>query len=268
MIPPGLFVTGTDTGVGKTRVAEAIVRLLSSGDPGAVGALKPIASSATRDSGGRLISPDTLALQGALGWEAPLERITPFSYPGDVAPGVAMRLEGRVVAGEELLRSTAQALDWWADRARLVVVEGVGGLLCPLSGTFTVADLAVGLDYPVVIVARRGLGTLNHTLLTVEAARRRGLRIAGVVINGAEPTANPAAEGTNADELARHLGEVPILVESPHQSGIQGLHETMRCVDWLGLARRPRLPPASLAQGPARSARRPSDSVEARCPES
>src|SRR5262249_56827531 len=105
--------------------------------------------------------------------------------------------------------ATSHALAWWSERADVIVVEGLGGLLSPLAEKMTVADLAIRLDYPLVIVARRGLGTLNHTLLTIEAARRRGLRVAGIVLNSPLPAASvdlALAEATNADELVRWLG--------------------------------------------------------------
>ena len=120
-----------------------------------------------------------------------------------------------------------------------MVVEGVGGLLCPLAEGMTVADLAIALDYPLVVVARRGLGTLNHTLLTVEAALARGLRVAGVVLNGSEPTADPLAEATNPGELARRLPGVAVLAEVPHgEDALTG--GGLGVVDWWGRALVPR----------------------------
>src|SRR6185369_7751929 len=135
-----------------------------------------------------------------------------------LAPPVAARRAGQPLPFSRILEETRRALAWWAERAEEGVVEGVGGLLCPLAEGATVADLAIALDYPLVVVARRGLGTLNHTLLTVEAARLRGLRVAGVVLNGAEPARDGAhlAEATNADELARRLeGGIAVLAEVP-----------------------------------------------------
>lgn len=243
---PGLFVTGTDTGVGKTRIACAIVRSLI-GEGRRVGAMKPIASSGELQEDASLISPDTAELLAALGdtAELPPDRITPFVYPGDVAPSVAMRFSrGRDSASlVAITRATREGLAWWGSRADVMVIEGVGGLLCPIAEGAVVADLAVALDFPLLIVARRGLGTLNHTLLTVEAARRRGLRLAGVVLNGSEPTTNPLAESTNPDELARFLGDVPILADLSHEPGHArpiGLHG----VDWIGRAKPSRLVPS------------------------
>ena len=91
--------------------------------------------------------------------------------------------------------AVGEALDWWAGRAEVMVVEGVGGLLCPLAEGTTVADLAVALDYPLLVVARRGLGTLNHTLLTSRPRRLRALRVAGLVLNSAEPPTGSRGRG-------------------------------------------------------------------------
>ena len=123
-----------------------------------------------------------------------------------------------------------------------MIVEGVGGLLCPLAEGITVADLAIRLDYPVVVVARRSLGTLNHTLLTVEAALARALRVAGVILNGAEPTTDPIAEATNPAELARRLGPVPILAVLPHEIGDTAAAVVVNDLDWYNRASGPRLP--------------------------
>ncbi len=231
----GLFVTGTDTGVGKTRVVAAIARRLrAEGRRPAV--LKPVASSSAIGEGGASISEDTAILRAALDDASiPPERITPIALPGDLAPSVAARLSGRVLRHSEVMARTFEALDWWADRCDGVVVEGVGGFLCPLAEDSTVADLAIALDFPVLIVARRGLGTLNHTMLTVEAVLRRGLRVAGVVLNGSEPVTNAESDRTNPGELARRLGaEVPILAVLPHVSDPETLIAAMDDVGWYG----------------------------------
>jgi len=133
------------------------------------------------------------------------------------------------------------------------VVEGVGGLLTPLAEAATVADLAIALDYPLVVVARRGLGTLNHTLLTVEAARRRGLRLAGVVLNAAGSAAVDIAAETNAEELARRLEGVAVLAELPHLADPAALSNSLETVDWSGWACAPRFTPRRLKEAFGRS---------------
>lgn len=219
----GLTVVGTDTGVGKTVVASTIAAAWAAAGR-RVGVLKPVATGARRDAAGHWHSDDAEALRRAVGGSVPLERVTPFLFEEPLAPPVAARRAGTPLEWDALAGAVGEALAWWRDehRAEAMVVEGVGGLLCPLTEGATVADLAVALDFPVLVVARRGLGTLNHTLLTVEAALRRGLRVAGVVLNGSGPTADPLAEQTNAAELARRLAGPPavaILGEWPHVTG-------------------------------------------------
>jgi dethiobiotin synthetase len=140
-----------------------------------------------------------------------------------------------------VLTAASEALAWWAEQgADVMVIEGVGGLLCPLAEGATVADLAIALDYPLAIVARRGLGTINHTLLTVEAARLRGLRIAGIVLNGAEPSSHGLAEQTNSEELARRLPDVPVLANLVYEMAHIALPAGLDRLDWLGQAAPPR----------------------------
>lgn len=254
----GLFVTGTDTGVGKTTVARRIVRLLrNQGHP--VGVLKPVATGSTR-AGEGWSNEDTSALIDAAGGEIAPDRVTPLHFEAPLAPCVAARVAGQRLESSRIQAAVDSALAWWSERAEIVIVEGIGGLLCPLAEGTTVADLAIVLDYPLVIVARRGLGTLNHTLLTTEAARARGLRIAGLVLNTSEPTVNPLAEATNAEELARRLPGVPILGDLGYETGRSAkspspglaagwelatpdslaLPEPLQDVDWYERARPPR----------------------------
>jgi dethiobiotin synthetase len=237
--PPGLLVTGTDTGVGKTFLTAALLAHLR-GEGVRVGALKPVATGASR-IGEDWHSEDGAALIEALGGGVDLRRVVPILYEEPLAPCVAARRAGTPLLQADLLREVASALEWWSTQADLMLVEGVGGLLCPLAEGTTVADLAIALDYPLLIVARRGLGTLNHTLLTVEAAQSRGLRVAGVVLNGAEPTQAPIAEATNPDELSRRLGTVPLLLDLPYGIDHVALRAQLAIVDWAGLARPPRL---------------------------
>jgi dethiobiotin synthetase len=211
----GLFITATDTGAGKTTVAAAIVReLRRRGHP--VRVCKPVATGAVG------LSDDTRILAEAAGRSEEPAVITPWLFAEPAAPPVAARLQGVTLS----LDAITQAVRQRADDQHALVVEGVGGLLCPLTDQETVADLAVELRLPLIIVARRGLGTLNHTLLTVEAAQRRNLTIAGVVVNETEPVRGLAAE-TNVGELRRRL-DVPVLAVMPYQGNGAALAE----VDW------------------------------------
>ena len=232
----GLLVVGTDTGVGKTRVAAAMVRALAAGGQ-RVGVMKPVATGATRLAEGWQCD-DARQLIAAAGGEIPLERVTPLLFEEPLAPVVAARRAGQALSQEQVERALFETIAWWEGRAEVMVVEGIGGLLCPLAEGTTVADLAIALDYPLVVVARHGLGTLNHTLLTVEAARSRSLRIAGLVLNSPEPETGSLAEATSADELARRLPGIAVLTELLH--GEQELSKRVAAVDWNERAARPR----------------------------
>ncbi|HLI15882.1 MAG TPA: dethiobiotin synthase [Acidimicrobiales bacterium] len=200
----GLFVTGTDTEVGKTFVASALVRaLLRRGVD--VGVAKPFQSGAlATDPAG-----DAAALARAAGVADPLEAIAPNAFRAPLAPLVAARLEGR----EADLDATLGALEALAARHDALVVEGAGGLLVPVAPGATIADLAAACGLPLVVVARAGLGTVNHVALTCALAAARGLRVAGVVLNGAADASSAGNPGL-IEELAavRVLGHLPPLV--------------------------------------------------------
>ncbi len=228
---PGLFVTGTDTGVGKTFITAAIARCLRAAGI-RVGVCKPVATGATlRD--GRLVSEDTLRLAEAAGVQDRLERVTPWVFAEPAAPPVAAANEGLSL---ELAKLTS-AVTWWEQGSEVVLVEGVGGLLCPLTEQETIADLAAALSYPLLVVARATLGTLNHTLLTLEVAAQRGLRIAGVVLNEVEPPDGSLAERTNPQQLASRI-QPPLLtvVRYRDNEDLDHLPE-IEAIDWLALMR-------------------------------
>lgn len=220
----GLFFTGTDTGVGKTLVTAAVARSLRArGRPVVV--CKPVATGA-RPVGERWLSEDTALLAEAAGVGDDWEAVTPFAFPDPVAPPLAARRQGVPLELEEIAAAVRKRRR--PDAALLV--EGVGGLLCPLTATATVADLVRELALPLVVVARRSLGTLNHTLLTLEAARTRGLTVAGVVVSETVPPEGLADE-TNVDELLR-LG-VTVLAVVPHRpGGIREVIPELDAVDW------------------------------------
>ncbi|MFO0878565.1 MAG: dethiobiotin synthase [Gemmataceae bacterium] len=220
----GLFITATDTGAGKTEVTAAIAhQWRREGRPFAV--CKPVATGSSREEGD----------PGRLGLASPhqcLEEITPYLFHEPAAPPVAARLAGKSLTLEQL----SLAVRRLHHDGRTLLVEGVGGLLCPLTEKETVADLVQALDLPVIIVARRSLGTLNHTLLTLEAARSRRLRVTGIVISETTPI-NSLAEETNVAELRCRI-DVPILAVVPHRSGgYSGEIPSISAVNWWSLAR-------------------------------
>lgn len=228
---PGLFFTGTDTNAGKTFVVAVVARALRQrGEP--VRVCKPVATGATLTNG-RLVSDDTVRLAEAVEWTGPLEAITPWTFAEPVAPPVAARLH-RVKLTLDML---ANAVARHRAAESLLLVEGIGGLLCPVTETEMVADLIKLLRLPLVIVARRALGTLNHTLLTLEVAHGRGLKVAGVVVTETTPPSG-LAEATNVDELRRRLN-VPVLAVVPHQSAGSNIAvPALAEVDWRQLAYR------------------------------
>ncbi len=186
----GLFVTATDTEVGKTLIAGAIARNLHKAGS-KVEVFKPAASGCRRTREG-LVSSDSEFLAACAESQRTLAEITPVRYTSALAPNVAAEREKRPVDLQAIFDSYAR-LDGACD---CVIVEGVGGLLCPISDDFWVIHLAAMMKLPVVIVARPGLGTINHTLLTIHAARSAGLKLAGVVINRyhIEPSARDALD--------------------------------------------------------------------------
>ncbi len=178
----GLFVTGTDTGVGKTLVAGAIARRLRQLGR-RVEVFKPVATGCPRKGGLGLVSEDAEFLAACAESRRTLAEIAPVCYSTAVAPNVAARREHRPVDLQAIFDAYA-SLDGSSDAPiDAVIVEGVGGLLCPITDDFWVIHFAKMTALPLVIVARPGLGTINHTLLTLHAARTAGLDIAGVVIN-------------------------------------------------------------------------------------
>jgi dethiobiotin synthetase len=232
----GLFITGTDTDVGKTWVTAAIARQLRA-DGLRPGVFKPACSGADRDESGELRWHDVEALAEAAAI-ADRQLICPQTFEAPLAPPVAARLEGKSVSWQKMLDGVAR----WAGESDspqtdLLLVEGVGGLVCPLTEDRSVADLAVALEFPLVIVARLGLGTINHTLLTIEAARSRGLRIAGVILNDGQNLAESLAGKTNYDELNR-LSDVLILGVLPFGGDSVCLRDgkTSARINWLELA--------------------------------
>lgn len=208
----GLFITGTDTGVGKTHIACEIVRELNAAGH-FVGAFKPACSGAMIDRAGCPHWDDIERLADALGHDVPVDQLCPQRFLAPLAPPIAARQEGRTVDLDAIQRG----LESWRAECEIVVVEGAGGLLCPLTDDLTMADLAAQLGFPLLIVSRLGLGTINHTLLTVEVARQRGLSVAGILFNEPTPTTADVSAATNADEVAARC-DVPVLAIRRHAS--------------------------------------------------
>lgn len=176
------FITGTDTGVGKTRVSTALLHALQRQGWRAVG-MKPVAAGAERATDGTWSNEDSLALRAAANVQVPPELDNPYLLPDPVSPHIAARNAG-VTVELPLLVQRFHAL---SARADVVIVEGAGGWEVPLNEHETIADLSVALQLPVVLVVGLRLGCLNHALLTQSAIEARGLKLAGWVANQLDP---------------------------------------------------------------------------------
>lgn len=223
----GLFVTGTDTDVGKTAVAAGLLQVLA--DRGVeVRPFKPVETGWPEDVDW---PRDAACLAHAAGCDnLAREQVCPVAYEEPLAPSVAAARADRPVDLARLDDAAAEAI---AD-ADLTLVEGAGGLLVPVTEDITMLELAARWQLPVLVVARAGLGTLNHTALTVQTARQRGLEVLGIVINRYPDDPNVATR-TNPDELERLTG-APVLgclpdlpgldTARPHLDGLAAAVET------------------------------------------
>ncbi len=194
----GVFVTGTGTEAGKTVVAAVIARSLAA-QGRKVAVFKP-ALTGLEDGG----EPDHALLRRAAGSEQSDEEIVPYRYQPPVSPHLAAALAGEAIEPERLTAAAHMA----AAGADVLVCEGIGGLLVPLVSEYLVRDLAAELAMPTVIASSPGLGTINHTLLTIEAARAAGLVIAAVVITPWPDSPGPVEE-SNRETIAA-LGQVRV----------------------------------------------------------
>ncbi len=204
----GLFITGTDTGCGKTEVTLGLMQALQWRGEQIVG-MKPVASGAAESSAG-LRNDDALRIQAQCSTQLPYEWINPFTYKPPIAPHLAAEAAGRPIDLQRIRNGYTRL----TERADRVLVEGVGGWLVPLSAESTVADLALALQLPVLLVVGLRLGCINHALLTEASIRQSGARLLGWVANQVEP--EMAAREDNLETLkaclsAPCLGQVPWL---------------------------------------------------------
>ena len=202
----GVFVTGTGTEVGKTVVAAAIARTFAA-EGKRVGVFKPAVTGLDDEideGGGGAARPDHAVLRDAAGSTQSDEQIAPYRYGPPMSPHLAAELAGGEIEPERLLSVARTA----AANTDTLVCEGVGGLMVPLSPGYLVRDLAVDLGLPLIVAASPALGTINHTLLTIEAARAAGLAVAAVVLTP-WPEQPSTIEESNRETIAR-LGAVRV----------------------------------------------------------
>ena len=233
---PGLFVTGTDTGVGKTVVAGAIAAWFRR-QGRRVGVLKPIATGCERRREG-LVSTDAEFLAHCADSRHPLDLVCPQRYAEPLAPSVAAERAGQPLDWAAVRRS----IDLICRDSDVLIVEGVGGVMVPLDERHTVLDLASWLGLPAVVVARAGLGTINHTLLTL-GALRPATAVAGVVVNRYPAETAGVAEETNPRVIDK-WGRCPVLCVVPDEplSGDRpslpaAISAAVDAVDWDRFAR-------------------------------
>jgi dethiobiotin synthetase len=208
----GLFITGTDTGVGKTYLSAGIATALACRGVN-VGVMKPAETGCIMRVG-RLVTMDALRLMKSARVKDPLSLVNPYRFRMPLAPAVASEREGKTIDPLKII-SAFQTL---SKRHEFMIVEGAGGIMTPLSANYTYLDLAKKLGLPVLIVARPGLGTINHTLLTIAALRGRKISIAGIVINYAQDVKSGLAEKTNPEVIEKISG-IRIIGIMSHGSG-------------------------------------------------
>ena len=225
--PIGLFVTGTDTEVGKTYVASLIVRqLVENGHR--VGVYKPVASDCVSD-GRQLISEDAVELWEAAGRPLSLDAVCPQRFQAPLAPHLAARNAGREL-DVELLRKGIEA---WTDECDFIVVEGAGGLMSPISDQEFIADLALDFGYPMVVVSPNAIGAINQTLQTLITAAcfREGIPVAGVILNDVRMFDGDISMDSNQAEIERRA-QAPVLSRLRYEG------ESLDCeIDWAELAK-------------------------------
>jgi dethiobiotin synthetase len=221
----GVFVTGTDTGVGKSVVAAAIAAAAVARGI-SIAAYKPVVTGLD-DATGEWPRDHELLASVANAGQTP-EDVSPYRFGPPVSPHLAAELVGETIDPERLV-GAAQAQ---AERADALVVEGVGGLLVPLAREYLVRDLAGELSLPLVIAARPGLGTISHSLLTIEAARAVALRIQAVVLTP-WPDEPSDMERSNRETIER-FGEVPVIgLPRTDPSTLAGAGAALPVSDWL-----------------------------------
>ncbi|QRG67387.1 dethiobiotin synthase [Brevibacillus choshinensis] len=206
----GLFIAGTDTGVGKTIVTAGLTAALRE-EGMDVGVWKPVMSGALASEE----ESDAYRLHILSGVKDLPEEIAPLVFPAPLTPLLAAKAAGQELSMEQVLAGGRTL----RERHRFLLVEGAGGLAVPLTETEMIVDVAVQLKLPLLLVARAGLGTINHTLLSIWYAREKGVRVAGVILN--ETTRNAADDAsieTNASMIERY-GDVPVWGSVPGFTG-------------------------------------------------
>lgn len=224
--PHGLFLTGTDTEVGKTYVATLIVKELAAAGH-RVGVYKPVASDCVSD-GRQLVSEDAVALWEAAGHPLSLDAVCPQRFQAPLAPHLSARTEGREI-DSELMRTGISA---WSDECDIVIVEGAGGLMSPISDDEYFADLAYDFGYKVLVVAPNTIGVINQSLsaLITAACFRDGIPMGGIILNDARMFDGDVSMETNREQIASRA-MAPVLTRLRYEG--QQFDDQ---IDWMAVA--------------------------------
>ncbi len=210
----GLFVTGTDTGVGKTVISAALIKAANLLGLRA-GGMKPIETGCLK-KGDILIPSDGMFLKTVAHMEENIKNISPYCFENPLAPLPASEIEGIDID----LNNIKNVFIYLTEKYDVLIVEGIGGLLVPIKKNYFVIDLVKNFELPLIIVSRPGLGTLNHTMLTVNCAVREGLHVAGIIINYSNPPEFNLAEETNPHVIEK-ICNVPIIGIFPYLKDLE-----------------------------------------------
>ncbi len=244
----GVFITGTDTGVGKTLVTSALVRCLTQRGMD-VGVMKPIETGVSRSAKAR---SDGARLRRAAGNHDPMAEICPYIFRLPVAPLSAARAEGTTVRIATIIR----AFHALHQKHIFMAVEGVGGVYAPLTSSLNVLDLIYRLKLPAIVVGQSGLGGINHALLTLHALRQRNIPILALVLNQCRPVRTETArlQEQSTVTLLRHLSKVPVVGPIPYSPHVnqEWNKDLVRLAGTAPITRLARLTLASVPGKPSR----------------
>jgi dethiobiotin synthetase len=205
----GFFITGTDTGVGKTIIAGALIKVLFHLGV-KTGAMKPVETGCIRE--GEILMPaDGMFLKQMAQMQESVTQVSPCCFESPLAPLAAAELEKKSVS----VVAIKKAFYHLYNNYDAVVVEGIGGLMVPLEANYFVLDLAKEIGLPLIVVTKPGLGAVNQVMLTVNYALKEGLQVAGIIINYSLPPENSLAEETNP-QLLKQICPVPLIGIFPY----------------------------------------------------
>lgn len=199
----GIFVTGTDTGVGKTYISCLIAKELKKHNID-TGVMKPVETGCAK-RGGILVPSDGLLLKSSASTIDPLELIVPYRFRAPLAPLVAGKIERKKIE----LKKIFDSLRILSKKHDFLLVEGAGGLLVPLTQSYTYLDFIIDTGLEVVLVAGNKLGVINHTMLTIECLKKHGINPVAIVLNNFSPKNTPAKK-TNFSALKSLIGSIPL----------------------------------------------------------